>query len=71
MSRAFCAFFVVFCLIASAQDYEVTVTTVSVWVRATDKSGKPITGLKQTDFEVFEDGKKVTPTCFEEANFTM
>ena len=41
MSRVFCAFFLIFCLIASAQDYEVTVTTVSVWVRTTDKSGKP------------------------------
>jgi VWFA-related protein len=71
MFRLFCAFFLIFCLIASAQDYEVTVTTVSVWIRATDKSGKPIVGLKQSDFEIFEDGQKVIPTCFEEANFTI
>ena len=49
-----------------SQNYEVTVTTVNVWVKAVDKSGKPVEGLKETDFEIFEDNTKVPVTCFEE-----
>jgi VWFA-related protein len=56
---------------AIAQDTEITVTSVSVWIRATDKSGKPAIGLQQSDFQVFEDGKPVIPTCFEEASFSI
>jgi len=70
MPRLLCVFLLLFCLVASAQDTEVTVTSVSVWIRATDKSGKPVSGLQETDFQVFEDGKKVTSTCFEEASFS-
>ena len=46
---------------------EVTVTSISVWIKATDSSGKPIEGLTAADFEVKEDGKKVEVTCFEES----
>jgi VWFA-related protein len=53
------------------QDYEVAVTTVNVWIRATDGSGNTVTGLNQADFEVYEDGKKMNPSCFEEVNFSM
>lgn len=53
------------------QDYEVAVTTVNVWIRATDASGNTATGLNQADFEVYEDGKKMNPSCFEEVNFSM
>ena len=53
------------------QDYEVAVTTVNVWIRATDGSGNAVTGLNQADFEVYEDGKKMNPSCFEEINFSM
>jgi VWFA-related protein len=66
-------YFVVICLLifsvrAFAQE-EVSVTEVMVWVKATDRSGKVVAGLSQTDFEIFEDGKQVTLTCFEETNF--
>jgi VWFA-related protein len=71
MARIFCVLLVFFCGPAFAQDTEVTITNVSVWVRATDKSGKPATGLQQSDFQIFEDGKAVTQTCFEEANFPL
>ena len=54
-----------------AQDYEVAVTTVNVWIRAVDSSGNPVAGLNQTDFEVYEDGKKMNPSCFEEINFSI
>jgi len=54
-----------------AQDYEVAVTTVNVWIKAVDASGNPVTGLNQADFEVYEDGKKMNPSCFEEINFSM
>jgi VWFA-related protein len=53
------------------QDFEVAVTTVNVWIRATDSSGNAVTGLTQADFEVYEDGKKMNPSCFEEINFKM
>jgi VWFA-related protein len=53
------------------QDYEVAITTVNVWIRATDGSGNTVTGLNQADFEVYEDGKKMNPSCFEEVNFSM
>jgi VWFA-related protein len=48
------------------QHYEVTVTTIDVWVKVTDKSGKPIEGLKQEDFQILEDDQPVQSTCFEE-----
>jgi VWFA-related protein len=54
-----------------SQDYEVAVTTVNVWIRAVDASGNPVTGLTQADFEVYENGKKMDPSCFEEVNFSM
>jgi len=51
---------------APEQHYEVTVTTIDVWVKVTDKSGKPIEGLTQADFQILEDGQPVQSTCFEE-----
>lgn len=42
---------------------EVSVTTIRVWI-AVEGSKTPLT---QGDFEVLEDGKKMTPTCFEAA----
>ncbi len=53
--------------ITGAQDYDVSVTTVTVWIKALDKSGKPVTGLTQSDFEIYDEGKAVSPTCFEES----
>lgn len=48
--------------------YEVSVTTIPVWVKVEDKSGKPVLGLTQDDFELSEDGKKIQTNCFEEVN---
>ncbi|HSE40169.1 MAG TPA: hypothetical protein VLH08_05340, partial [Acidobacteriota bacterium] len=48
------------------QDYEVSVTNVNVWVRVVDRSGNPVMDMKKEDFEIFEDGKKVSSECFEE-----
>ncbi|MCI0606850.1 VWA domain-containing protein [bacterium] len=45
---------------------EVTVTRVTVWVKATEKSGKPVAGLTEKDFELYEDGRRMNLTCFEE-----
>ncbi|MCI0612596.1 VWA domain-containing protein [bacterium] len=56
---------VVFSL-AVSQEYEVSVTTITVWVKAIDKNGRPVQGLTAEDFEVYEDGKKITTTCFDE-----
>ncbi len=61
------AILLIACLPAASQDYEVKITEVTVWVKATDRSGKPLTGLNQADFEIYEDGKKMLATCFEEA----
>lgn len=49
-------------LALNAQE-EVTVTTIRVWVAVDGSKAK----LTQNDFEVLEDGKKMTPSCFEEA----
>jgi len=49
-----------------AQEYKVEVTTVNVWVKIIDKDGKPLEGLIQQDFEVYEDDRRMDPTCFEE-----
>lgn len=48
------------------QDYEVSVTYVSVWVKATDDKGNPVEGMKQEDFQVFENDVEVPITCFDE-----
>ena len=42
----------------------VPITIVDVTV--TDAKGKPVHGLKQTDFTVLEDGKEMQPNSFEE-----
>lgn len=52
-------------------DYEVSVTTVSVWVKVLDGSGKPVEGLKQEDFELSEDKSRVSLSCFEEVKGTI
>src|SRR5436305_4492508 len=44
---------------------QVEVNVVNVDVRATDSSGQPVTGLGKGDFEVLEDGKRVSLTNFE------
>lgn len=59
-------FVLLFASLSFAQ-YEVSVTTIDVWVKATDKSGQAITGLKQEDFQLLEDGQPVQSTCFEES----
>jgi VWFA-related protein len=43
---------------------EVEVTSIHVWV-AVEGSKGPLT---EKDFEVYEDGKKMTPTCFEKVS---
>jgi VWFA-related protein len=55
---------------AVAQDYEVAVTTVTVWVKATDHD-KPVEGLKAEDFEVYEDNRQQPLTCFEEVRMAL
>lgn len=72
MTKTLSSFFLIIlvAVLLIAQDYEVTVTNISVWVKATDSSGKPIEGLTANDFEVQEDGKKMIGTCFEEAAFS-
>ena len=48
------------------QSYDVSVTNISVWIKATDSSGNPVAGLTAADFEIYEDGQKMVTTCFEE-----
>ena len=42
----------------------VEVNVVNVDVRVTDSNGRPITGLRKRDFELFEDGKRVDISNF-------
>lgn len=51
---------------AFSQDYQVTVSSVHVWVKAVDRDGHPVAGLSQEDFEIYEDDQKMAITCFEE-----
>lgn len=53
------------------QEYEVSVTSVNVWVKVTKKSGESVQNLKAEDFEIFEDKKKVAITCFEESKIEL
>jgi VWFA-related protein len=61
---AICLLF--FAIPAFEQNYQVQVTSVSVWVKAMDSSGNPIEGLNPSDFEVYEDGERAAITCFDE-----
>ncbi|HSP07522.1 MAG TPA: VWA domain-containing protein [Acidobacteriota bacterium] len=56
------ALFFAFCYVAGSQNYEVTVTTIRVWVAV---EGKAAGTLTKEDFDVYEDGKRMEPTCFE------
>jgi VWFA-related protein len=62
-------FFILLSAFIDGEDYKVSITNVNVWVRVTDRSGKPVQHMKQDDFEIFEDGKKVSSECFEEVKF--
>ncbi len=42
----------------------IEVNVVNVDVHVTDRQGRPVTGLRREDFEVFEDGKRVELTHF-------
>ncbi len=44
---------------------KVDVNVVNVDVYVTDKSGRPVSGLRKEDFELFEDGKRVEITNWE------
>ena len=48
------------------EEYNVSVTTITVWVKASNKTGNPVYGLTLSDFEVYEDDIKMKPSCFEE-----
>ncbi len=65
--------FLVLCMLVSVtgylqEKYDVQVTSVSVWVKAVDGSGKAVEHMSESDFEVFEDGERVDLSCFEEEN---
>ena len=49
-----------------SQQYEVSITTINVWVKVIDDSGKPVEGLTKADFVVREDDHSMDITCFEE-----
>ena len=54
--------------VAALAQYEVSVTSIPVWVRVKDDSGNPVQGLQPGDFEIFEDGKRIQTNCFEEVS---
>lgn len=47
---------------------KVEVNVVNVDVHVTDKNGNPVPGLTKKDFEIFEDGKRVDLSYFEEVD---
>jgi VWFA-related protein len=50
---------------SSVFDDAVRVTVAEVEVRVVDRNGVPVTGLTRKDFQVFEDGQKMSLTNFE------
>ncbi|MCI0445348.1 VWA domain-containing protein [bacterium] len=46
---------------------EVTVSSIHVWIAVEGSKAS----LTEKDFEIFEDGKRMTPTCFEKMNFAV
>jgi VWFA-related protein len=62
---AFC-FLLVFVPFANTQE-EITVSSIHVWI-AVEGSKGPLT---EKDFEVFEDGEKMTSTCFEKISLAQ
>jgi VWFA-related protein len=65
------AFFLMVCPFLDGQDYEVSITNVNVWVKVSDRSGKPVLNMKKDEFEIFEDGKRVPSECFEEIKLSF
>ena len=66
----------VFCLCAfndwiEPVEYDVTVSYVNVWIKATDGKGKAIQDLSVKDFVIKEDGKTVQPECFEQVKYSV
>lgn len=61
-----CAILLLATPLAAQLTESIEVHVVSVDVVVTDKSGKPVTGLKPDDFEVLEDGKRQKITNFDE-----
>ncbi|MBL8236580.1 MAG: VWA domain-containing protein [Bryobacterales bacterium] len=63
--RKLSALFLAAALIAQEFKFEASSQLVVVNVTVKGKDGKPVTGLKQEDFRVFEDGKPVPLSVFE------
>lgn len=65
---------IAFCTLCSApvaladdsQNYDVSVTSISVWTKVVDDKGKAVEGLTAEDFDVYEDGHKMQINCFDE-----
>jgi len=55
-------------IVVRAGQIQTTTYLVEIDAVVTDDSGKPVTGLKQTDFQVKDDGKRVELKTFEEVN---
>src|SRR5687767_4377612 len=47
------------------------VQLVEVYASVTDASGNPVTGLRQGDFEVFEDGERQDVAAFAAGEFPL
>jgi Ca-activated chloride channel family protein len=60
---------------AAAQDrvpqFSSRVQLVEVYATVTDANGQPVTGLRQSDFEVFEDGRRQEVTTFAAGEFPL
>jgi len=66
----------IFCLSSSHQwlepvEYDINVSYVNIWVKATDGKGKAVTDLSVADLQVLEDGKPVQPECFEQVKYDI
>ncbi|HET7698506.1 MAG TPA: VWA domain-containing protein [Vicinamibacterales bacterium] len=56
---------------AAAPQFTSGVNIVEVYAAATDAQGNPVTGLRQGDFTVLEDGRPQSVTAFAEGDFPL
>jgi Ca-activated chloride channel family protein len=70
-SLAFLAFCASLTVLGARGQFSSEVQTVEVYATVTDEKGSPVTGLRETDFQVYEDGHPQEITTFAAGEFPL